>query len=74
MGKIKIKELLKILGVGVLFSHSIVLYTTFLTAYFNGHRVMVYVNRSGEANIEFIIMPITLVLGLWALYCMYKDV
>ena len=72
--KQRIKKILQMLGVGVLFAYSITLYSTFLMAYFHNYRILVAVNKFGEANIEFIIIPITLIWGLWALIGIFREI
>jgi len=44
---------------------SILLYFTFLAGYFNGYEILITVNSCGEANFEFILIPIFLIIGCW---------
>jgi len=62
----KTKKLITIIGLGCLLSHTLILYIIFLEAYFmNDFKAVLEINRFGEANIEFIIMPITVILGFY---------
>ena len=55
----------------------ILLYRQFLIAYFNGMSSVMYFNLRGEANIEFILMPILLIIQVlsfvFVLKLMLKD-
>ena len=63
---INLKKLLTVIGLGCLLSHSIILYIIFLEAYFmNDFKAVLEINRFGEANIEFVIMPVTVILGFY---------
>jgi len=65
---------LMMLGISWLMTSSILLYTTFLMAYFNpDYQVRVLVNNFGEAHLEFILFPICLVAGFWTIYQMIKS-
>ena len=72
--KQRIRKILQLLGIGTLFAHSITLYSTFLMAYFHNYRVSVTINTFGEANLEFIIIPITIAFGLWALIGIFREI
>ena len=62
------KRFLVILGISLLISNTFVLYFTFLSAYFNGFKVIVNINNFGEADFEaFIFIPLCIVLGFYAL-------
>ena len=65
--KLSPKKILSLIGITVLLANSITLYITFLFAYFNNGKIIVYVNNMGEANFEFILIPVTIILGLYAL-------
>lgn len=67
------KKVFSLIGITALIMNSIVLYITFLYAYFNNGSIVVYINNVGEASIELIFIPITIVLGLYALKrCIYE--
>jgi len=62
------------IGLGCLVSNSIVLYATFLWAYFfNGYVFAAQINAFGEAHIEFIMLPISIILGLYASFSLFKQ-
>jgi len=61
-------------GVGSLIANSVVLYATFLFAYLsNSGAVTISVNNFGEAPIEFLLIPISLVLGIYAIFSLFKS-
>ena len=60
-------QLLVILGLCFLLSHSIVITLTFFAAYLNDYQVLVTINRFGEAAVESILVPLGLVWGLWSM-------
>jgi len=65
-----------IIGIGVasLISHSMVLFITFLSAYFQGYKVIIDINKFGEAHFELILIPITIILGIYSIYILFKSV
>jgi len=65
-----------IMGIGVasLISHSIVLFITFLLAYFQGYKIIIDINRFGEAHLELIIIPVTIIIGIYSVYILFKSV
>lgn len=69
----KIQTYLIIIGLAFLISNSIVLYLIFLEAYFNDFIAVFEINRLGEAYPEFVLMPITLILGFYASHLIVKD-
>ena len=52
---------------------SILLYITFLFAFFNGGSILVLVNSSGEMWFEFFFIPICLFLSILGLYSFIYD-
>ena len=68
------KNYLAIAGLVSLAWYSIVLTYTFLVAYFQpNYQARVLVNYYGEANVEFILLLVTVPLGLWAVYYSCKN-
>ena len=65
-----------IIGIGIasLISHSIVLFITFLSAYLQGYKVIVDINKFGEANLELVVIPLTIGLGIYSVYILFKNV
>lgn len=65
-----------IVGIGVasLISHSIVLFITFLFAYFQGYKLIIDINKFGEAQLELIIIPVTITMGIYSVYILFKSV
>lgn len=51
------------------------LYCTFLAAYFNpGKMTLVTVNSFGEADVEFVLIPVTIVFSFIGLYLLVRDI
>jgi len=68
------KKALVIIGLATLVGNSLVLYVTFLMAYFNDYHTIVFVNNYGEANFEFIFIPLCIAISFWTLYeLMFKG-
>jgi len=62
-------------GIASLIANSIVLYITFLLAYFsNGYVFSVNINTYGEAHLEFIIIPLSLVIGIYSVFSLFKQI
>lgn len=62
----KKQRILIITGLAVLLFHSFVLYAIFLEAFANNFIAVFEINVYGEAYPEFIYMPVSLVLGAYA--------
>jgi len=60
------------IGLFIGLSNTIVLYITFLNAYFNNYKILVIINQYNEALIEFIALPIMFIFLIIALYKIYK--
>ena len=67
------KKMLSLIGITTLLANSIVLYITFLSAYFNNGKITVYINNIGESNFELILIPVTIILGSYALKRCFKN-
>ena len=68
------KALLCGTGIACLVANSIVLYGTFLWAYFSNNYVFaVNINAIGEAHIEFILLPTTIILGSYAAVTLFRH-
>lgn len=66
--KVKTEYILALFGICFLMATSILFYYIWLQAYFSGSmQVPLHINRHGEANPEFIVIPITLIFGFWAI-------
>jgi len=62
----KYKIVLTLLGIAILLANTIVLYITFLVAYFfNDMQFSFCINKYGEANFELMLLSISLFLGLF---------
>jgi hypothetical protein len=70
----KIKILLYGIGFGTLAANSIVLYITWLVAFFRGGTVVISINSYNEMWVEFFFIPITLIIAFWVLFKVIKDV
>jgi len=74
MLKTKTKTLLAIMGIGCLLAHSIVILITFLYAYFyNNYIFIANINGIGEAHFELILIPITIILGMYGILYVFKK-
>ena len=63
------------IGITCLLVNSIVLYITFLWAYFSNNYVFsTNINSLGEAHIEFILLPLTIILGIYASIYLFKYI
>ncbi len=61
------------IGFACLISNSIILYVTFLWAYlFNDFKLSIDINSIGEAHIEFFLIPITIIIGLYSIRGLIK--
>jgi len=59
---------LKILFLTMTWALALVLTITFFTAYFDPTKsTLVYINRSGEADLEAVLLQVIIAGGLWAL-------
>ena len=68
------KILIYSIGLGCLAANSVVLYITFLWAYFfNDYVFSTRINALGEAHIEFVVLPISIILGLYASFSLFKQ-
>jgi len=69
-----LKTLLCGIGLACLIANTIILLITFLWAYFyNDFVFSARINDFGEAHLELIFLPITLVLGLYASINFFKK-
>ena len=60
-------------GLFVLVYETILLYGTFLMAYFHKTKsVTVMVDNIGEAHFEFVVLPLFIIFGLWVVYDVIK--
>jgi hypothetical protein len=63
------KLVLYSIGLACLLANSIVLYLTFLYAYFgNNYQFSADINMFGEAHLEFVLLPLSLGLGIYAIH------
>lgn len=61
------------IGIGSLIGNSIVLYFTFLSAFFNNYKILVTINEYSEAHFEFFFIPITFIIGVWTVHNLMKQ-
>jgi len=75
MNKLKTwKSFLILSGLSVLIWNSIVLYYTFLVAFFNPSKTTtISINSFSEAWFEFFLIPFSLLLGVIALVLLFKH-
>lgn len=68
------RVLLYAIGLGALVANSISLYITFLWAYFINDMVFATnINCYGEAQLEMIVIPITMIVGFWSIFDIFKN-
>ena len=48
--------------------NTFLLYYVFLRAYFHDYKILIRVNHYNEAAIEFVILPVATITGLYAVY------
>jgi len=68
MEKNRIKLYLIGIGISGLVTNNIVLFYTFLRAYFHNYETTVLINKYGEAHVELIMLPVVFIISLWALH------
>jgi hypothetical protein len=68
------KQIITILGLAMLLSNTVVMCIVFIAAHLNNDLITVTINDYGEKGIESIILPITLILGVYILASYMKDV
>lgn len=68
-----IRDILYIIGLGVIIGTYITFMHTFYAAYTNDYSILVTINDYGEAHIEFLISIITLPVVLWIFYVNFKK-
>lgn len=73
MGKLKLKDYIFIIGSGGVLASHVVLFHTFLVAYFNPTKsVVVHINHYKEAHIELVfltIVSICVIIMIYQFYC-----
>jgi len=61
------------IGITCLIANSIVLYISFLWAYFSNNYIFsARINDLGEAHLEFILLPLSIILGLYAAINLFR--
>jgi hypothetical protein len=71
----KSKLLLCGIGITCLIANSVVLYISFLWAYFSNDYVFsARINDFGEAHLEFILLPLTIILGVYAVLILFRQI
>ena len=68
------KKIIIFAGLLFLLGNNIVLYLTFLAAFFNDGKKLVVVNQYNEHWLEFFILPIITILGIIATIYAYKNI
>ena len=71
--KNKFRRIIKLGSHIMCFGLAIDLFYLFLCAYFNDFEVLIRVNQHGEAQVELIIIPITLLFCLVGLILAWRD-
>jgi len=74
LGIIKMKNILKILGISGLFGSHLVMVATFYVAYFNpGKSAEIFINRFKEANLEIVLITALTFIGGWAVWSVINE-
>jgi len=73
MKKINYRLFATLFGVSCLLAYSMLMYATFLKAFFSGGEVLIMINYYGEMWVEMIITPIALAFGIYATYNVFKT-
>ena len=63
-----IKLFLTAIGLGSTIGVNIVMYATFLDAYFRGGWTTIYINAFGEMHFEIVFIPTMLCISIYAVY------
>ena len=73
MREINWKLVISMLGLFCMLGFSVLLYITFLFAYFQADGIVVIgVNMYGESHIEFILMPLMIAFGIYGLCYLFR--
>ena len=73
MGKVNKRNLMIIIGLAFLLSPAVILYAIFIESFFNDFKAVLEINVYGEAYVEFVFMPITILVGIWAVLQVIKK-
>jgi uncharacterized membrane protein len=68
------KKIIIFAGLLFLLGNNIVLYLTFLAAFFNDGKQLIVVNQYNEHWVEFFALPIITILGIIATVYAYKNI
>lgn len=69
-----IKKFISIIGIGICISNSFVMFFTFLFAFFNGGYFAIQINLYSEALPELILIPLSIIVGIYGLSKYVKEV
>ena len=72
--KKKTRKTIKIGSHLICFGLSLDLFYIFLCAYFNNGEVIVHINQYNEAQVELILIPLTLLFCLIGLFFAWRDI
>jgi len=67
------KQFIVLIGILILLTNTITMYLTFLAAFLNSNSILITINTFGEAWLEFFLLPITIILGLYVVFYFYKT-
>jgi len=70
--KLSKKDLISIFGIAFLIGYGILMYVTFLIAFFTDYEI-IFINIMGEAYLEIVLIPITLALGIYGIFHLKKP-
>lgn len=72
--KERVKDIFGLAGVMLAFGYTILMYVTFLVAFFSENKsVTIFVNNLNEAMAEFFILPVLLVIVVWGVYWYFHE-
>jgi len=69
----KLKKYFLVVGLLLGTFYTGLMYYTFLVAYFNNGIAIVDINYYGEANFEFVLVPILILINLYATHYFIKN-
>lgn len=67
------RKIVTLIGISVLLANTIVLFVTFIYAYIRGGKIYITIDSIGEANMELLLLTVTIILGLYILKVNLKE-
>lgn len=67
------RKIITLIGICVLLANTLVLLITFIYAYIRGGKIYITIDSIGEANMELLLLIVTVILGLYILKVNLKQ-